>query len=166
MLRYVVDVYVPVKEVVSDMESSHVETKSDNLATWAWVLGIASCLDAIAGLFNYALLLLRVNDVFGNAQQFQTLTASWSMLNWLTKPIFSLYLLWAGMLLMRLSRHAVVAYSTYLLLAIAVTIYHALSTDWSDMVGILGIASIALGFLFYFACLICARSLQVKGRLS
>ena len=73
------------------MNSSQVETKSDTLTQWAWGLGMLSVLSAIAGLCNHMLLFLRVNDIFGNAQAYHHLTASWSIINWLSQPMHAFF---------------------------------------------------------------------------
>jgi hypothetical protein len=73
---------------------------------------------------------------------------------------------WAAVELFRLRKRAVAILSTVLVLNLGASLYHLIATNWSEALGMTGLAGVAAGLSLLSLILIYAWTLQRRGVLS
>ena len=73
---------------------------------------------------------------------------------------------WAAVELFRLRKRAVAILSTVLILNLGASLYHLIATNWSEALGMTGLAGVAAGLSLLSLILIYAWTLQRRGVLS
>lgn len=73
---------------------------------------------------------------------------------------------WAAVELFRLRKRAVSILSTVLILNLGASLYHLFATNWSDALGMTGLAGVAAGLSLLSIILVYGWTLQRRGVLS
>jgi hypothetical protein len=73
---------------------------------------------------------------------------------------------WAAVELFRLRKRAVAILSTVLILNLGASLYHLIATNWSEALGMTGLAGVAAGLSLLSLILVYAWTLQRRGVLS